>query len=262
MTRHTPPPPVDLAALAPEFAKASRTTVRLHPRRGDALQHHSKIGGPILWPAHETWPQCAEHDSPLIPVLQLVAADVPELEFPSNTDLFQILWCPNDHPTVEPLYYPTPRLFWRNSADITCTSWRTSRLSSPPTWCKRFPSPDAFSAKRTQLLTPSSLNFAPASYCVRLPILTPNTEWLSVMAEITRERTGMLVKKLLQILKDHPDGLRARDALAKLRESVELTDYESGTYKSGTLRFDKIVRFATIDCAKAGCLSNARASGS
>ena len=118
VTRKTPPPPLDLAAVAPELAGRARTTVRLHPRRGDAPPNRSKIGSPILWPASEAWPQCAEHGSPLIPVLQLLAADVPELLFPANNDLFQLLWCPNDHPTVEPLYYPTPRLFWRNSAKI------------------------------------------------------------------------------------------------------------------------------------------------
>jgi len=73
------------------------------------------------------------------------------------------------------------------------------------------------------------------------------------MAEITRRRCGELLKKLFEILIATPDGLQARAALEKLASSVTLTDYESGVYEStGTRRFEKIVRFATVDCVKAG----------
>jgi len=77
------------------------------------------------------------------------------------------------------------------------------------------------------------------------------------MAEITiqrtGERTGKLLRKLFDILSRHPDGMRARDALNSLRNSVQLTEYEKGEYASGGgSRFEKIVRFATIDLVKAG----------
>jgi len=36
---------------------------------------------------------------------------------------------------------------------------------------------------------------------------------------------------------------------------VQLTPYEAGDYESGGRRFEKIVRFATVDCVKAGWLS-------
>jgi len=74
------------------------------------------------------------------------------------------------------------------------------------------------------------------------------------MAEVTRRRTGELVRKLFEILMSHPDGLQAREALDQLRARVQLTDYEKGTYESGGSRFDQIVRFATVDCVKAGWL--------
>lgn len=75
------------------------------------------------------------------------------------------------------------------------------------------------------------------------------------MAEITRERTGELVKRLFEILMQNPDGLQARDALDKLASSIKLSPYEAGEYEStGGRRFEKIVRFATVDCAKAGWL--------
>ncbi|MEP7219779.1 MAG: restriction endonuclease [Bacteroidota bacterium] len=72
------------------------------------------------------------------------------------------------------------------------------------------------------------------------------------MPEITRRRTGELLRKLFQILLQHPDGMQARDALDALQSSIQMTDYERGTYASGSKRIEKIVRFATIDCVKAG----------
>jgi len=50
----------------------------------------------------------------------------------------------------------------------------------------------------------------------------------------------------------NPDGIQAREALDQLRAMFELTEYEAGSYAGGHLRFDRIVRFATVDCVKAG----------
>ncbi|MER3443914.1 MAG: restriction endonuclease [Meiothermus sp.] len=72
------------------------------------------------------------------------------------------------------------------------------------------------------------------------------------MAEITRKRTGELLQVLFRILLAHPNGLPAAEALKQLRKQIPLTDYEQGYYPSGGQRFDKIVRFATIDVVKAG----------
>jgi len=74
------------------------------------------------------------------------------------------------------------------------------------------------------------------------------------MPEITRRRTGELLRKLFEILIAHPEGMQAREALDALEKLVTLTDYEKGVYAGGTRRFEKIVRFATIDCVKAGWL--------
>jgi restriction system protein len=74
------------------------------------------------------------------------------------------------------------------------------------------------------------------------------------MAEITRRRTGELLRELFNILMPTPNGLRASEALQKLSERVTLTPYEADSYESGGRRFDKIVRFATVDCVKAGWL--------
>jgi restriction system protein len=74
------------------------------------------------------------------------------------------------------------------------------------------------------------------------------------MAETTRKRSGELLRKLFEILKQFPEGLAARVALERLAGSVQLTPYEGGVYASGSRRFEKIVRFATVDCVKAGWL--------
>lgn len=74
------------------------------------------------------------------------------------------------------------------------------------------------------------------------------------MAEITRRRTGELLRELFNILMAAPDGVRASDALQTLAGRVTLTPYEADSYDSGGRRFEKIVRFATVDCVKGGWL--------
>jgi len=73
------------------------------------------------------------------------------------------------------------------------------------------------------------------------------------MPEVTIRRTGELLRKLFEILLAEPEGLTARDALGRLASSVALTEYERGDYEGGR-RFEKIVRFATVECVKAGWL--------
>lgn len=75
------------------------------------------------------------------------------------------------------------------------------------------------------------------------------------MAEITRRRAGELQRKLFEILLKHPEGLPAKQALEQLAASIQMTAYESGVFESsGLRRFEKIVRFGTVDCVKAGWL--------
>lgn len=79
------------------------------------------------------------------------------------------------------------------------------------------------------------------------------------MPEITIQRTGTHIRKLFDILLAHPDGIQAAEALNKLASKVDMTPYEAGLYEStGSRRFEKIVRFATVDCVKAGWLLKAK----
>lgn len=76
------------------------------------------------------------------------------------------------------------------------------------------------------------------------------------MAEITRRRSGELVRGVFQILLDAPDGCRAKDVLRRLEELVPPTEFEASTYPNhpNVRRYGRIVRFSTIPVVKAGWL--------
>ncbi|HEV7682734.1 MAG TPA: restriction endonuclease [Pyrinomonadaceae bacterium] len=74
------------------------------------------------------------------------------------------------------------------------------------------------------------------------------------MPDITRRRTGEMLRQLFELLLPLPDGMLAREALAHLEKRLILSPYEEGEYASGGRRFEKIVRFATVDLVKAGWL--------
>ena len=79
------------------------------------------------------------------------------------------------------------------------------------------------------------------------------------MADTSRARTGKFVQVLFKFLLEHPDGVSAKQALDHVAGMVRLTEYELGEYESGGgRRFDKILRFATIDCVKAGWMQKER----
>ena len=74
------------------------------------------------------------------------------------------------------------------------------------------------------------------------------------MAEITKKRSGELVRKVIEVLKEHPEGLQAKDVIKQVGDSITLTSFEQSTYPNNPTvrRFEKIVRFATIGPVKAG----------
>ncbi|MEU3902148.1 hypothetical protein [Streptomyces sp. NPDC045251] len=132
MPHRIPTPPFDVESLIPELTGLARETTLLYPRSGEPRVHDSSIGGPLLWPADEAWPLCAEpgHWKPLrtptevvgpepvamVPVVQLYARDVPELPFPAGTDVLQVLWCPLIHD--DEAGAALPRVYWRNERQV------------------------------------------------------------------------------------------------------------------------------------------------
>lgn len=61
---------------------------------------------------------------------------------------------------------------------------------------------------------------------------------------------------VFEVLKQHPDGLPAKDVLQQLSEIVPPTPFEDSEYpnRPGVRRYEKIVRFSTIAPVKAGWL--------
>ena len=74
------------------------------------------------------------------------------------------------------------------------------------------------------------------------------------MADVTKARTGELIRELFGILIAHAEPMRASDALKALEKAVTLTPYEAGDYEFGGRRFERIVRFGTVSAVKAGWL--------
>lgn len=74
------------------------------------------------------------------------------------------------------------------------------------------------------------------------------------MSDTSKRRTGEFMRELFKILMASPEGVQASDALKVLVTRFTLSPYEAGEYESGGRRFEKIVRFATVDCVKAGWL--------
>jgi restriction system protein len=73
------------------------------------------------------------------------------------------------------------------------------------------------------------------------------------MAGFDRRRRGELLRAVLEVLSEHPDGIRAKDALASAEAQLTLTDHEAGNFDStGHRRFEKLVRFQTVNAVKAG----------
>jgi restriction system protein len=76
------------------------------------------------------------------------------------------------------------------------------------------------------------------------------------MAEITRQRSGELMRGVFEILLPHADGLPAKEVLRKIEEVVPPTPFEASDYPStpGVRRYERIIRFSTIPAVKAGWL--------
>jgi restriction system protein len=76
------------------------------------------------------------------------------------------------------------------------------------------------------------------------------------MAEISRKRVYELVRGVFKLLLDQPEGVQAKTVLERLEKTVPPTPFENSCYpdKPNVRRYEKIVRFGTIQPVKAGWL--------
>jgi restriction system protein len=73
------------------------------------------------------------------------------------------------------------------------------------------------------------------------------------VAGLDRKRRGELLRSVFDVLADHPEGIKARDVLAEVEKRLGMTEFEAANYPGSDLRrFEKTVRFVTINAVKAG----------
>jgi restriction system protein len=69
-------------------------------------------------------------------------------------------------------------------------------------------------------------------------------------------RKGRLLRALFEVLKEHPDGIAAKEALIAVEARVEPTPAETGVYAdSGVPKLPRLIRFATIPAVKSGWMA-------
>ncbi len=75
------------------------------------------------------------------------------------------------------------------------------------------------------------------------------------MAEVTVSRVGELLRSVLELLWNKPEGIPAQDILAYIPQITNLSDYEKGYAPPTNIpRYERIVRLATIPMVQAGWL--------
>jgi restriction system protein len=77
------------------------------------------------------------------------------------------------------------------------------------------------------------------------------------MAEVTARRAGEMMRGLFEVLAPEPDGLAAKGALARLAKVLPPTPFEAADYpkRPGVRRYEKLVRFHSINAVKAGWMA-------
>ena len=80
------------------------------------------------------------------------------------------------------------------------------------------------------------------------------------MAEVTRKRSGELVRGVFSVLREHPEGMPITELMPKVELLVPPTDFEASMYpnRPNVRRYEKISRFSTITAVKAGWLIKQR----
>jgi hypothetical protein len=112
----------------------------------------------------------------MIPALQLRTSDVPELGFPGDTDTFQLLWCPVDHP--ETGYAPLPLGRWRRLAP--------GPVAPPPE-----PGPGAVYVPRPCVLSPERVDELPSAFELEVSTTNELDEAIAHHAAADLERLGI-----------------------------------------------------------------------
>lgn len=111
-----------MAARFPDWAADPDSPLGRMAAMGRGAAGARRPGGTTV----RTWaPVTPDKPVALLPVVQLHAADIPEVRFPVGTDMVQILWCPYRHPDVPGMHEhysgPAPKVIWRAAGSLTDT---------------------------------------------------------------------------------------------------------------------------------------------
>lgn len=138
----TPAPAVDLLATFPELKGLVKVAVRLHPRFSDPFGPEvSSLGGPMLWPAEDPWPEDPVTRTPMVPLLQLRADDAPpQCTYPPGKDLLQVFLAPRTVKEGQPIV----SVRWRRQGEVQGSLASMPDLSQAdpgrvPVPCRIFP---------------------------------------------------------------------------------------------------------------------------
>jgi restriction system protein len=77
------------------------------------------------------------------------------------------------------------------------------------------------------------------------------------MTDTSTRRTGEFLRVAFKMMLDSAEAVPSGEVIRRVGETVPLTEYERGFYTNGAVRFDKIIRFGSVDCVKAGWLVKA-----
>lgn len=129
-------------ALIERLGLQTRLAVWLRPTPQHAGELVSKIGGQIAWPPNVPWPTChtpepvippnSEHNDNYVPLAQFLKSDFPQISFPAESDVLQLLWCPRFHKhPANPTWLAGPevRAFWRSRTSLEA---HTNPIASHP----------------------------------------------------------------------------------------------------------------------------------
>jgi hypothetical protein len=172
---------------------------------------------------HLAHPPC-----PMIGVLQVYARDVPELPFPDGTDLFQLLWCPNNHDG--PWYGPMPYAAWRRAASAT------SALTAPPRTTFDGPYNESIYSPAPCLLRPERVTELPHLYDLPAGLREQVAQWDSDRdADLDRPYQLQLSTAPGTKLLGHPNWVQGPSWPACLcgRRMTHLATISSAEYGSG-----------------------------
>ena len=80
------------------------------------------------------------------------------------------------------------------------------------------------------------------------------------MPEITRKRTGELLRGVFKILLSDSEAQPAREVLSKMETIVPPSEFENSSYPSNpeVRRYERIIRFSTIAPVKAGWMTKGK----